>query len=219
MPSLAENLSSVRSRIAAACRRAGRDPSGVTLVAVTKTVGLEEVRTLRDLGVRDFGENRVQDGLPKALALPEARWHFIGSLQRNKVRKVLSGFHVVHSVDSAELAAQVARVAEEATWHGEVLLEVNVAGEAQKGGIPAAEVEAFVRGLKGLAVSGLMTMAPLDPDPEKARPVFRRLRELQGSLGLRHLSMGMSQDFEVAVEEGATMVRVGTALFEGIDKV
>ncbi len=216
MPKLSDNLASVHFRVEAACVRSGRAPSDVTLIAVTKTVGSEEVRALHALGVSDFGENRVQDGLPKALEIPEARWHFIGSLQRNKVRKALSGFSVIHSVDSAELAEQVARVAAETAWRGEVLVEVNVAGEGQKGGIPLAETEGFVRGLQGLKVSGLMTMAPLDADPEKARPAFRKLRELRDALGLRHLSMGMSQDFEVAVEEGATMVRVGTALFEGL---
>ena len=213
MPSLPDNLASVRTRIEAACRRAGRDPASVTLVAVTKTVGLDQVRELQALGVTDFGENRVQDGLPKARALPQARWHFIGSLQRNKVRKALSAFQVVHSVDSAELAAQIAQVAAETGWTGEVLIEVNVAGEEQKGGVPLEAAEGLIRSLKGLRVTGLMTMAPLDADPEQARPVFRKLRELRDRLGLEHLSMGMSQDFEVAIEEGATLVRVGTALF------
>ena len=183
----------------------------MTLVAVTKTVPLETVRALQVLGVRDFGENRAQDGLPKALALSEARWHFVGSLQRNKVRRVLGAFRVIHSVDSPGLAAQIARVAAETGWAGEVLVEVNVAGESRKGGVPLAEAEAFVRALP-LKVSGLMAMAPLDPDPEKARPHFRALRELRDHLGLRELSMGMSQDFEVAIEEGATLIRVGTAL-------
>lgn len=219
---LADNLARVRSRIAAALARSGRDPAGVTLVAVAKTASLETVKTLAALGVADFGENRAQEGVPKAAALPEARWHFIGRLQRNKVRKVLEHFSLIHSVDSLPLAEQIARVGAETGWAGEVLVEVNMAGEAQKGGVPAAEAEAFFRGLaffRELRVSGLMAMAPLDPDPEKARPVFRGLRELRDrlrdatGLPLPQLSMGMSQDFEVAVEEGATMVRVGTALF------
>ena len=224
MSSLERNLSRVRGRIADACRKAGRKDE-VTLVAVTKTVDEERIRALHKLGVRDVGENRAQAGVPKAEALAGLglRWHFIGGLQRNKVRKVLSCFQAVHALDDLGLAKQVDHVARELNWVGEVLVQVNVAGEVQKGGIAAIEAEWFVgecMKFPGFKVGGLMTMAPLDPDPEKSRPVFAGLREIRDKLrastglALPHLSMGMSQDFEVAVEEGSTLVRVGTALYE-----
>ncbi len=228
MDALAANLSRVRGRIASACDRAGRAREDVTLVAVTKTVDAEVARALVRLGAKDLGESRAQDGVPRTEALrdlPGLRWHFIGQLQRNKVRKVLPAFQVVHAVDSLSLARQIDQVAREIGWAGEVLVEVNVAGEAQKGGIEPGEGERFLGeliNLPGLRVAGLMTMAPLDARPDEAREVFRilagmreQLRKATG-LSLPHLSMGMSRDFEVAVEEGATLVRVGTALFEGV---
>lgn len=228
MDALALNLSRVRERIAAACDRAGRARGDVTLVAVTKTVPAGTARALASLGVRDLGESRAQDGAPKAEALrdlPGLHWHFIGHLQRNKVRKVLGAFQVLHAVDRVPLALQIDQVARETGWAGEALVEVNVSGEVQKGGIEPGEGERFLGeliNLPGLKVSGLMTMAPLGASPEDVREVFRilagmreHLRKATG-LPLPHLSMGMSRDFEVAVEEGATLVRVGTALFEGM---
>ena len=223
MDPLERNLSRVRGRIASAAK--GR---AVTLVAVTKTVDVQVVRKLHALGVRDVGENRAQDGAPKAEALsdlPGLRWHFIGGLQKNKVRKILPRFAVIHSLDDLGVARQIDHVAREENWTGEVLVQVNVSEEPQKGGVEAIEAEWFLgecMKFPGFRVSGLMTMAPLDKDPEKARPVFAALREIREKLraatglALPHLSMGMSQDFEVALQEGATMVRVGTALYEDV---
>ena len=201
MDVLAAGLSGVRERIASACDRAGRARGDVTLVAVTKTAS-PKAEALRDL--------------------PGLRWHFIGRLQRNKVRKVLPSFQVLHAVDTLPLARQVDQVAREIGWGGEVLVEVNVSGEVQKGGIEPGEGERFLGeliNLPGIKVSGLMTMAPQDAQPDEAREVFRilagmreHLRKATG-LPLPHLSMGMSRDLEAAVEEGATLVRVGTALF------
>lgn len=228
-----KNLDSVRVRIAAAAHRAGRPPESVRLVAVTKTVGTDEVRALYDLGVRDFGENRVQEALRKVEACRDlsADWHLIGRLQTNKINKALGPFRLIHSLDSLHLAEALDRRAgirrapsDGAPAPVDVLLEVNVSGEASKGGFAPEQLRPALRALaplRGLRVLGLMTMAPLVEDPEQTRPVFRQLRHLRDTLGpdsppnvaLRHLSMGMTQDFEVAIEEGADLIRVGTALF------
>jgi len=225
---LEQNLEDVRRRIAAAAQRAGRPPESVTLVAVTKTVPAEVIRELVDLGVTDLGENRLQTALPKieSLDLP-VRWHMIGHLQRNKIRRALPCFSLIHSLDSDRLAATIQDEADRRGTPAPVLLQVNVSGESSKGGFePDGLVETWsrCRKLTHLRVRGLMTMAPLDDDPEAARPVFRRLRELRDEIRSRfpeedepRLSMGMSGDFEVAVEEGAHWVRVGTALFSGIE--
>lgn len=212
-------LPEVRSRIDAACRRAGRDPSEVRLVAVTKGHGVEEIeRRVLAHGCLDLGENRVQEWRDKAEALAErgVRWHLVGNLQRNKV-KYLEGVALVHSLSSARLADELQRQAERRGWSFDALIEVNVAGEESKHGVAPEEAEALLRHAEALPhvrVRGLMTMAPYAADPEEARPTFRKLRELRDTLGLVELSMGMSGDFEVAVEEGATLVRVGSALFE-----
>ena len=206
---IAENLAFVRERIAAAARRAGRDPEAITLVVVTKTVGVDAIRAAIDAGAGDVGENRAQDLVPKARALGDGpRWHFIGQLQRNKVRSVAPYVALWQSVDRAELAESIARHAPGAS----VLVQVNVAGEVQKGGCPpdaARELVEHCGGL-GLAVEGCMTVPPLAGDPS---PYFLTLREMVDDLGLRTCSMGMSGDFEAAVAAGATMVRVGTAVF------
>ena len=223
-------LGRVRSRMEAACRRAGRPADAVTLVAVTKTVGLAEVRALSGLGVADFGENRVAELVLKATSLTElsCRWHMIGHLQRNKVARLLPHATIVHSLDSERLAAVLSRRAAEMDLDVDVLIEVNVAGEEQKYGVRPAEAAALaetVAALPALKLRGLMTMAPFlgagGPETaEELRPVFARLRELAQTLSknlpagaMSELSMGMTQDFEVAVEEGATMVRIGSALF------
>jgi PLP dependent protein len=210
------SLARVQERIADACRRAGRDPGTVTLIAVTKGHGPDEIR--RELlrhGHFALGENRVQEWQAKADALPEAEWHFIGNLQRNKVKYCLP-FALIHSLNSERLANEMQRQGERLGHVFRVLVEVNVAGEASKQGVgpeAAARLVRHAQSLSNLDVRGLMTIAPYHDDPEAARPHFRALRALRNELGLTHLSMGMSGDFEVAVEEGATMVRVGSAIF------
>jgi hypothetical protein len=221
---VAASLAEVRGRIEAACARAGRDPASVTLVGVTKTVAVPTIRAALDAGLTVLGENRVQEALPKLDALPGARWHFIGELQRNKARRVAERFELIHSVDSLRLGETLARVGEELGRPVAALVEVNLGGEATKAGIEPEELEPLLRALAGrpgLALRGLMAVPPPVDDPEQARPYFRRLAELAraaAALGLPgvamdQLSMGMTHDFEVAIEEGATFVRVGTGLF------
>jgi pyridoxal phosphate enzyme (YggS family) len=209
---IAEHVAEVRSRIGDAARRAGRDPASVTLVAATKTVDVERVQAVVDAGVTDVGENRAQELLTKTavVAAPalEVRWHFLGRLQRNKVKALAPWVACWQSVDRPELAAEIARRAPGAR----VLVEVNLADEPQKGGCPPGALAGLVEQLRGdgLEVAGLMTVPPRDADP---RRFFAALREHAAALELRELSMGMTDDYEVAVEEGATMVRVGRALF------
>jgi pyridoxal phosphate enzyme (YggS family) len=212
---IARNLEVVRARIARATERAGRAPDTVRLVAVTKTVGIAEARILAELGVTDLGENRVEDARGKIETLDRpACWHMIGSVQRRKARDVAALFHRVDSVDRLELAEALDRRAAELGKVLPVLIEVNVSGEASKHGIGDFEASLTrMQEMSNLRVEGLMTMAPLVEDPEAVRPVFARLRQLAGHAGLAELSMGMSNDFEVAIEEGATQVRIGTALF------
>jgi pyridoxal phosphate enzyme (YggS family) len=226
--SVAVRLTAVRRRIAAAAGSAGRDPSSVRLVAVSKTFPIEAVREAYAEGQRDFGENRVQEALRKIDAsrdLPGLRWHLIGHLQTNKARKASPAFAVIQSVDSLELLGKLDEAAGTAP---ELLIQVDLAREATKFGIPEAEVpRLFDRAAvcRAVRVVGLMTLPPASDTPEDARPWFRRLRELRdqwldaGVPGqmLRQLSMGMSGDLEIAVQEGATLVRVGTAIFGGRD--
>ncbi len=220
---LSEGLREVRERMAEACRRAGREASEVTLVAVTKGQPPDVVRAAADLGLNLFGENKVQEAackLPHCVSGPE--WHLVGHLQRNKVRPALELFSVIHSVDSVRLLEQIERVAEEGGYRPEVLLEVNVSGESSKSGLSPAQAPEAIEcalGCRSLTLTGLMTMAPFCPEPEMARPVFAKLREARDrwekafGIGLPNLSMGMSNDYRVAVEEGATWVRLGTVLF------
>ncbi len=205
--SVVERVAEVRGRIDAAAARAGRDPASVRLVAATKTDDVARVQAVVDAGVVDVGENRAQELLAKT-AVDGARWHFLGQLQRNKVRQLAPWVVCWQSVDRAELGAEIARRAPGAR----VLVEVNVGEEPQKGGCAPEEVQALVDTLReqGLDVAGLMTVPPHDDDP---RRWFARLREQATGLGLTELSMGMTDDYEVAVEEGATIVRVGRALF------
>ncbi|MGE5552735.1 MAG: YggS family pyridoxal phosphate-dependent enzyme [Betaproteobacteria bacterium] len=224
---LLRNLAGVRQRIAEAAGRAGRDPEMVRLVAVTKGQALDDLRTILAAGVADLGENRVQELTAKAGALVGAplapRWHMIGYLQRNKVKALLPWCRIIHSIDRLALGEELARRAEGGP-PVEVLVEVNVAGEESKAGVRPAEAEELVRRLAklpALRVRGLMTVAPASPEAERNRPIFRELRRLLERLNalqlpgaeLAELSMGMSQDYEVAVEEGATLVRIGTAIF------
>jgi pyridoxal phosphate enzyme (YggS family) len=212
------NLERVRGRISAAAERAGRDPASVRLVAVTKTVGVEEARILVELGVTDLGENRIEGAREKISAVGSgARWHMIGSVQRRKARDVAGLFDTVDSVDRVEVGEALAQRCEEQGRELDVLLEVNVSGEPSKHGFDPENVADAVRQMAqwgSLHVRGVMTMAPFVEDAEAVRPVFARLRRLAGELGLAEVSMGMTNDFEVAVEEGATQVRIGTALFE-----
>jgi len=221
------NLAAVRAGMAAACARAGRTTESVRLVAVTKTVSPDAARALFEMGVPDLGENRVQQAEEKVAALPGLgiRWHMIGHLQRNKVKKAVEIFEMIHSVDSFRLAEEINKHCERRNRPMPVLIEVNVSGEATKSGVAPDQLRELVTRaaqLPFVRVQGLMTMAPLVQNPEDVRPVFRRLRELRDELAsvpnveLKELSMGMTQDFEVAIEEGATMIRVGTALFQGL---
>ena len=222
---LKENFEEVEARIEAACRRSGRDRREVTLIAVSKTKPQEMIREIYDLGHRDFGENKVQELTAKYEVLPEdIRWHLIGHLQTNKVKYIVDKVCLIHSVDSLKLAQTISR---EAVKHGctvPVLIEVNVAGEESKFGVAPGETEMLVRQiaeLPAVSVRGLMTIAPNVSDAEENRPVFRKLKELSVDIGAKNinnvtmsvLSMGMTGDYEVAVEEGATMVRVGTGIF------
>ncbi|MBN9119285.1 MAG: YggS family pyridoxal phosphate-dependent enzyme [Planctomycetes bacterium] len=222
---LGERIASVRARIAGACRRAGRDASAVTLVAVTKTVPAHAAAVVAELGVRDLGESRPQELWKKAEAVPGVNWHLIGHLQRNKLDRTVPLVALVHSVDSERILDAIDAFGRKRGAPVPVLLEVNCSEEASKGGfapdaVPAAADRAVP--LAGVSVRGLMTMAAYTEDPQQARPTFARLRGLRDSLRARtglplpELSMGMSNDFEVAVEEGATLVRVGTTLFEGL---
>jgi len=220
---LAANLTAIRDRIQAACDRAGRELSTVTLVAVTKGQPPEAVNAAAELGLNLFGENRVQEAKAKIpLCAGRLRWHMIGHLQSNKCRDAVELFEMIQSVDSLALAREINKRAAQAARTLPVLLEVNVSGEASKFGYgPEALLAELkqINDLPQLEIHGLMTMAPWTPEPEKVRPVFRWLRELKAQceeiLGapLPHLSMGMTGDFEVAIEEGATIIRIGTALF------
>jgi hypothetical protein len=214
----------IRGRIDAAARRAGRDPAAVTLVAVSKTFPVETVRLAAGAGQADFGENRVQEALAKLEALNDLRprWHLIGHLQRNKVSVAAGRFELIHSVDSSRLIEALEQRAAALEIRQRVLLQLNVAGEASKFGAPPEALGELIEALGAaphLSCEGLMTIPPWSDDPEAARPHFARLRGLAGQLpettNVRplHLSMGMSGDFEVAVEEGATLVRVGSAIF------
>jgi PLP dependent protein len=222
---LAANIDHVRSTIAEAAMGVGRAPEEITLVAVSKSKPVELVQMAYNVGVTDFGENRVQEALPKIAAFhPQGlHWHMIGHLQSNKAGKVVNPFYCVHSVDSLHLAQALNRHAGEQGKRLFVLLQVNVSGEASKEGMAPAEVLALARqivALPHIQVEGLMTIAPLTEDPEQVRPVFRALRLLREQLRAelpqcpwRHLSMGMTDDYSVAIEEGATIVRIGRAIF------
>jgi pyridoxal phosphate enzyme (YggS family) len=221
--SLAENLMAVQQNIAAACLRAGRDPKSVTLLAVSKGMPPELVRDAAALGQTLFGENKVQEAKVKIPLCPgRLRWQMIGHLQSNKCRAAVHFFEMIQSVDSPGLAEEINKWADKQAKSMPVLLEVNLAGESTKFGFHpdrlVAELDAL-NALPKIEIHGLMTIAPWTPEPEKVRPIFRKLRELkrqcEDKLGapLPHLSMGMSGDFAVAIEEGATLVRIGTALF------
>ncbi len=232
---IAANLAAVRERIAAAADASGRKPESVRLIAVSKTFPAESVRAAIEAGQRDFGENKVQEAIPKIEAIEKMaadgrdggdpiRWHLIGHLQSNKARKAARPFDVIHSIDSADLLQKIDAAAREARRTPELLIQVDLAGEATKFGAAPDELQPIFDAAASLVSArlvGLMVLPPWSEDPEVARPYFRRLRELRDELGsrgvaaasLRELSMGMSHDYEVAIAEGATIVRVGTAIF------
>ena len=224
---IADNLRAVRARVDAAAGRAGRDPAGVTLIAVSKTFPADYVRAASAAGQLDFGENKVQEALQKIAetsSVPGLRWHLIGHLQSNKAKKAAGPFAVIHSIDSMDLLQRVDAAAVENGSRPEVLVQVDLAGETTKFGAPADAARRLIDaavGARAVQLKGLMLMPPWNDDQEQTRPWFRKLRELRDQWlaaglpagALEHLSMGMSHDFEAAIEEGATMVRVGTAIF------
>jgi len=217
MNELAANIERIRDRIAAACQRAGRDAGDVLLLGVTKTVAPELVDQAVAAGLAVFGENKIQEAQAKIPAVAgRARWHFIGHLQTNKARAAVALFDLIQSVDSVKLAGELDKWAAVAGKTQPVLLEINIAGEASKHGLRPADAPAALAKINRLAhldVRGLMTIPPAAADPELTRQYFRQLRQLRDQLGLPELSMGMSYDFEIAVEEGATIIRVGAAIF------
>lgn len=225
---LRRNLEQLQQQIASACQSAGRDPAEVTLVAVTKSVPTEIAACLFDLGVVNLGESRPQELWRKAAAIPQARWHLVGHLQRNKVERTLPLVVLIHSVDSERLLQAIEEAAQKRNRVADVLLEFNLSAESAKHGFAPADesrLPDLLAGLHYVRVQGVMTMAPLGTDHETARPTFAQLRELRDRLAIRllgtphtlhHLSMGMSGDFRGAILEGATIIRIGTALFAGL---
>jgi len=216
LTTIAQRVAHVQQRVERAAERAGRSPADVTIVAVSKGFPPSAIEEAVDAGIAHVGENRVQEAAAKIASLPglPVTWHLVGHLQTNKAKTALELFDIIHSVDSLHLAEVLSRPGRSGPLP--ILLEVNAAGEASKFGFPPGEVAAAVQAiarLPHLDLRGLMTVAPLVSDPEEVRPVFRELRRLRDALGLRELSMGMTDDFEVAIEEGATLVRIGRAIF------
>ncbi len=221
--SISANVKRVEEMVREAALKARRDPAEITLVAVSKTAGIQEIQEAFACGLRDFAENRVQDGLEKVASCPPGiTWHFIGHLQTNKVKFVLPNFALIHSLDRFKLAEKINQVAEREGKEVQALVQVNIAAEDRKHGLPPKEAEEFIRDLRTLPflkVTGLMAMAPFTADPEEARPYFRGMKALYDSIRipgvhLQYLSMGMSGDFYVAVEEGANIVRIGSLIFQ-----
>ena len=221
---IAENLVEVRERISRAIQKSGREPDSARLITVSKQISVDRIEEARAAGAVVFGENKIQEAIPKIeqMGAEGIFWHFIGHLQKNKIKFLDERFDLIHSVDSFELAEKIAKHYHSENRVQRILLQVNVSGEAAKFGMEPKELEkkmAEFFQLQGIQVEGLMTIPPFDSDPENSRRHFSRLRELreqyekQNGLPLNQLSMGMSNDFEVAVEEGATLVRVGTAIF------
>ena len=221
---IAENLVEVRERISRAIQKSGREPDSVRLITVSKQISVDRIEEARAAGAVVFGENKIQEAIPKIeqMGAEGIFWHFIGHLQKNKIKFLDERFDLIHSVDSFELAEKIAKHYHSENRVQRILLQVNVSGEAAKFGMEPKELEKQIAEffqLQGIKVEGLMTIPPFDSDPENSRRHFSRLRELreqyekQNGLPLNQLSMGMSNDFEVAIEEGATLVRVGTAIF------
>ena len=226
MSLIADNLADVKERMAQAARKSGREPDAVRLVAATKTVPVERIAEAGEVDGCVFGENKVQEAQDKikTLGTESYHWHFIGHLQRNKVKYIPGLFELIHSVDNSELAEDIHRYSLKHDLVTPVLIQVNVSGELSKSGVPPSKLEELLDmliSLNGISVRGLMTIPPFDPDPEKSRKHFAALRKLRDrmkkvnieNIVMDELSMGMSNDFEVAIEEGATWVRVGSAIF------
>jgi len=220
-----ERVNEIRKRIISAAARAGRDPSTILLLGVTKGIDIERIREGIGAGIKTLGESRVQEALPKIKALhKDITWHFIGHLQRNKVKYIVGLFDLIHSLDSKGLAEEIDKRSGKANLIQKVLIEVNTGGEESKYGISPEDTIPFIKEVKDLRhieICGLMTIPPFSEDPEESRPYFRMLREIFEEVratfpeleSFSHLSMGMSNDFEIAIEEGATIVRIGTAIF------
>jgi pyridoxal phosphate enzyme (YggS family) len=224
MQELREKLTGIRQKIERAALKTGRNPQEVTLLAVTKTVDIATAQQAFELGIRDFGENRTQELNRKQAAIPQARWHMIGRLQSNKLKDIVGKVHLIHSMDSWHMAEEINKRARIQQTEAAVLLQVNISGEVQKAGVEPADVQDILDSLgqlPALRLYGFMTMAPLSSVGEESRPIFAELSNLREKLKnkpfanveLKYLSMGMSQDYEVAVEEGANFVRIGSALF------
>jgi len=214
---IGQNIMELRARINRAAERTNRSPGEVTIVAVSKGVDTSAIEKALEAGITNIGENRVQEAKFKVEGVSSSglrpTWHMVGHLQTNKVKTALELFDIIHSIDSLRLAEALSSHTENIM---PVLIQVNIPGEEAKSGFPISGVSKAleeIANLPGLRIDGLMTIAPLTDDPEEVRPIFRRLRELRDSLGLKHLSMGMTDDFEVAIEEGATMLRIGRAIF------
>ncbi len=225
MQALKVKLTGIQKNIERAALKVGRNPQEITLLAVTKTVDIAVARHAFELGIGDFGENRTQELNRKQAAIPQARWHMIGRLQSNKIKDIIGKVHLIHSMDSWHLAEEINKRALILQTEAAVLLQINISGEGQKAGVEPAEVESMLDSLgqlTALRLYGFMTMAPLSSVGEESRPIFAELSNLRDkhrqktftNVDLKYLSMGMSQDYEVAVEEGANLVRIGSALFE-----
>jgi len=226
---IARNLEVVQSKIHAACDRSGRDFSEVKLVAVSKTQSSERILQLAELGIKDFGENRVQELLEKRPQLPDdITWHMIGHLQTNKVKSIIDKVALIHSVDSFRLAKEIDKQAKSFEKTVDILIEINIAGEESKHGIEPAELSEFLAELaafKNIMVKGIMCLAPYVENPEENRIYFRKMRQMfvdsealsANNISMQYLSMGMTNDYEVAIEEGANIVRVGTGIFGARD--
>lgn len=223
---ISENITVLQNRLHAICSRAGRNQDDITLVAVAKTFAADSVQTAYDLGLRDFGENYVQELTAKRSRLADlpVRWHFVGHLQSNKVKYIVDFIHLIHSVDNMRLAQEINKRAEVSGRRVDVLVEVHTTDEAAKSGVPPEKTLDLIKDislLPNVRVRGLMTMGPFSEDPNDSRPSFQKVRGLMeevnrlgiGEARLKELSMGMTHDFEVAIEEGATILRIGTAIF------
>ncbi len=222
---ISDNVQKIKQKIREVCLKTGRNPEEVTIVAVTKTVPVERIIEVINAGIYDIGENKVQELLEKRKLIENVRWHFVGHLQTNKVKYIVDFVYLIHSVDSFKLALEIEKRAKRINRIVDVLIEVNTSGEQTKYGVKPEEALNLVRQISEnceyVRVNGLMTVAAYLPNPENVRPMFRTLRELRDEISkfnfrnveMKHLSMGMSNDYEVAVEEGATIVRIGTAIF------